>query len=112
MKTKADLRRLTLAHLKVIAAVTSAPSATQDTLCDLYIDGARGLLLEVGLCWWDEDSIPEAVIIPLSRFVASQACAAFGKNAKGYEEQEYPARKQIAALKSSGDRETVRQDYF
>lgn len=112
MATKAELRRMLLAHLKVISAVTTAPPAENANLADLWIDGCRGELLELGVCWWDESDIPAAVTVPLVRYIASQCCAAFGKNGKGYEEQGAPARKRLQALKSSGQRETVRADYF
>lgn len=112
MATKAALRLLVLRELKVIGTVATAASPAQMRVCDEYIDGARAALLEGGLCWWDEDDIPEAVKVPLSKFVAAQACAAFGKDGKGHEAKEIPARKRIAALKSSEERETVRQDYF
>lgn len=112
MATKAQLRRLVLAELKVIAAVTTAPTAEIGALCDLYIDGGRAELLEKGLCWWDEDSIPDAVSVPLAKYIASQACAGFGKDGKGHEAKERPALKKIAALKSTAQRETVRAEYF
>ena len=103
---------MVLAHLKVIAAVTSAPSAAQATLCDLWIDGARGLLLERGLCWWDENDIPASVTITLTEYIAAKACGAFGKNGKGYEEKEQSSWTMIASLKPSEQRETMRPDYF
>lgn len=112
MATKADFRRMVLLELKVIAHVTQAPSQTQAETCDLWIDGARAMLLEVGLCWWDEDDIPASVTLPLSKFVASQACGAFGKDGKGHEAKEWPARAQLAGLKSSAETETVRAAYF
>lgn len=101
-----------LAHLKVIAAVTTAPSQAQATLCDLWIDGARAMLSELGLCWWDENDIPAAVTIPLTEYVAAKCCGAFGKNGKGYEAMEFPARAQIAGLKSSDQREQTRAVYY
>lgn len=112
MATKAELRRLVLAELKVLAAVTTAPSAELASLCDLYIDGARAELLERGLCWWDEDDIPAAVSVPLAKYVAADACSGFGKDGKGHEAKKAPARKAIAALKSTAQRETVRAEYF
>ena len=112
MATKADLRRMVLLELKVIAHVTQAPSQTQADTCDLWIDGVRSMLLEVGLCWWDEDSIPSGVMIPLSKLIASQSCGAFGKNGKDHEAKEWPARNQLAGLKSSAETETTRATYF
>jgi hypothetical protein len=111
MTTKAELRRLVLSHLRVIDP-TQNVHADQQGLVDLYIDGVRAELLEDGLCWWDEDSIPAAVSIPLSRFVASQACGAFGKAGKGYEDQAISARKRIAKLKSSEERPEVVGQFY
>ncbi len=110
MATKADLRRMMLAHLKVIDA-TETPSSEHASMADLWIDAARGMLLEDSLCWWDEDAIPAAVTIPFAYYVAGLSCAAFGKNGKGYEAGVAPARTRIAALKSSDQRDTVRGEY-
>lgn len=112
MTTKADLRRMVLLELKVIAHVTQAPSQTQADTCDLWIDGARAMLLEGGLCWWDANDIPASVTIPLSKYIAALSCGAFGKDGKGHEAKEFTARAQIAALKSSAETETVRATYY
>lgn len=111
MTTKADLRVLMLAHLRVIRA-GETPAAEIATLADLYIDGGRALLLEDGLCWWDEDDIPEAVSIPLAHYCAGMAAVSFGKGGKGYDALGTAAKIAIAGLKSGEDRETVRGDYF
>ena len=112
MATKTEFRRMLLAHLTVISETTVAPAPETGALADLFIDGARALLLEKGLCWWDEDDIPDAVTLPLMRYVAALACSSFGKRGKGFEEQEDPARRAIAALKSGDERPTVRAEYF
>jgi hypothetical protein len=112
MATKTELRRMLLAELKVIGATTTAVPTDLRTLADLYIDGARATLLELGLCWWDEDDIPAAVSIPLVQYVAADACRGFGKAGKGHEGLKDQARKDIAALKADERRETVRQQYF
>lgn len=112
MASKSDLRRMVLLELKVIAHVTQAPSQTEAQTVDLWIDGCRAMLLEIGLCWWDEDDIPAAVTVPLSKYIASQSCAAFGKAGKGHEAKEFPARAQLAGLKSSAETETTRASYF
>lgn len=111
MTTKAELRRMILAHLTVIDPEDS-PSATQASQLDLWVDGARATLLEKGLCWWDDDDIPAAVAIPLTRYVAAQCCSSFGQRGKGYEAQEAPARQEIAGLKSSDQREEQRAEYY
>lgn len=110
MATKADLRRMILTHLMVIDS-TDNPDAEQSKLIDLWIDGARGQLLEKGLCWWDEDVIPTSVLVPLVRYVGSLSPQSFGRGGKGYESYEKPSLMQLAALKSSEQRETVRGEY-
>jgi hypothetical protein len=110
MATKADLRRMVLSHLAVIDA-TEDPDPEQASLVDLWIDGARGQLVEKGLCWWDEDAIPTAALVPLVRYVASLSPASFGRAGKGYEAYESLSLRQIAALKSDERREDVRGDY-
>lgn len=111
MATKADLRRMVLSHLTVIDA-TEDPDAEQQRLADLWIDGARAQLLELGTCWWDENDIPTSVMIPLVRYIASLSPGSFGRAGKGYEAYEAVSRRQIAALKSSESRETVKGEYF
>lgn len=110
MATKADLRRMVLSHLTVIDA-TEDPDAEQQRLVDLWIDGARAILLERGLCWWDENDIPAAVTVPLTRYIAALSPSSFGRQGKGFEAYEPISLRQIAALKSSEQREDVRGDY-
>jgi hypothetical protein len=111
MKTRADLLRMVLRLLTIIDP-TENPDAEQTATADPYIDGARGLLLEKGLCWWDADAIPDAVILPLHRYVAAQACGAFGRAGKGFEAGEAAGLKELRSLKNGADRETVRTEYF
>lgn len=108
--TKADFRAMVLRHLTVIDA-TEDPDAEQQRAIDTWIDGARGLLLEKGLCWWDENDIPTAVTVPLTWVVAGLACGSFGRAGKGFEVGVSTGRIQIASLKSSAQRETVRGEY-
>lgn len=111
MATKADLRRMILAHLTVIDE-TEEPSATQASLLNLYVDAARAELQEHGLVWWDADDIPDRVMIPFRAYVAGQCCVEFGRGGKGYEDKVADARARIAALKSSPQREEQRAEYF
>lgn len=111
MTTQADLRRLVLCHLTVIDPSDDI-EADQASLLDLYIDGARAELREKGLCWWDADDIPQAVSLPLMRYVAALSCGSFGKRGKGFEGDLNPARIAIAALKSSAATEQMRGQYF
>lgn len=111
MATKSDLRRLTLSFMTVIDD-TEDPSATQARTLDIYIASVRALLNEKGLCWWDDDDIPDAVLIPMRRFVAAVSCGDFGRAGKGFEAGEGTALLALASLKSSDQRETVRGEYF
>jgi hypothetical protein len=111
MANQAEFRRLVLAHLTVIDE-TENPSPEQASLMDLFIAGSRARLAELGLCWWDSDAVPDAVTLPYMRYVASQACTSFGRGGKGYEAAEAQARADIAALKSSEQREEQRAEYF
>lgn len=111
MKTKADLRKLILSSMTVIDPEEN-PSGEQAKALDVYIDGARGTLLELGLCWWDEDAIPDAVLVHLSRYVRAQCCSDFGRTGKGYESYEDVAIRRLSALKPPAQRETVPAEYF
>lgn len=111
MKTKADLRKMMLTHLTVIDP-TENPDAEQALTADLWIDTARAFLSELGLVWWDEDAIPDAVALPLSRYCASLSPSSFGRAGKGFETYEAPSRQMLATLKSSPQRETIRSEYM
>lgn len=110
MATKADLRRLVLTRLTVIDE-TENPSPEQASLLNLFVDGCRAELLQKGLCWWDDDVIPAEVALHLRNYVAAKCCGDFGKAGKGYEALGPAAIREIAALKSSEERETVPGDY-
>lgn len=102
---------MVLSHLTVIDA-TENPDPEQQRLADLWIDGARALLLEKTLCWWDADAIPDAVMVPLCRYIASLSPSSWGRAGKGYEAYEAVSLRDLAQLKSSAQRETVRGEYF
>lgn len=101
---------MVLSHLTVIDP-TENPDPEQASLADLWLDGARGYLVERGLCWWDEDDIPASVLVPLVRYCAGSCAMAFGRGGKGYEADAKIARGEIAALKSGEQREVVPTDY-
>lgn len=111
MTTKADFRRMVLSHLTVIDA-TENPDAEQVALLDPIIGSVRGLLLQKGLCWWDDATIPDEVTLPLRDLVCAFSATSFGRSGKGYEAAGNPARQQIASLKSSEQREVVRGEYY
>lgn len=99
-----------LAHLGVIDPVEN-PEAEISSLADLWITAARGNLTELGLCWWDVDDVPAAALMPFVRYVSSLSPQSFGRGGKGFESYEEPSRRQIAALKSSEERETTVGEY-
>jgi hypothetical protein len=109
--TKADLRRLVLVNLKVLDE-TENPSAEQASLLDLHIAAARGELFEKGLVWWDDEAIPDAVLIPYRAYIAGRCCTDFGRDGKGYEALGAAGRVALAGLKSSDQREEQRAEYF
>lgn len=110
--TKQQLRRMLLAHLKVLPlASTTAPNEQAD-MADIWIDACRAELLEKGLIWWDANDIPDAAAVPFMLYIASQSCAAFGKNGKGHEVRQTEALARLAALKSSEERPPVRAVYY
>jgi hypothetical protein len=108
--TSAEVRRMMLVHLGVIDPVEN-PSAELASLADLWITAARGMLLETGLCWWDEDAVPDAVLTPFVRYAGALSPQSFGRGGKGFESYEIPSRQQLAALKSSEERGDVRGEY-
>jgi len=110
--TKQQLRRMLLAHLKVINAADESPPAELANLADIWIDTSRAELQERGLVWWDANDIPDAAAMPFMLWVASQAAPAFGKNGKGHEARMMEGEVRLAALKSSAERPTVRATYF
>lgn len=111
MATKAALRQRILWNFGVIDE-TEDPSDAQADLLDTFIDSERSTLLEEGLCWWDDDDIPASVLGPLARIVGGECCDTFGKAGKGHEAKAIVARKKLAALKSSEEREPTRAEYF
>lgn len=112
MASKADLRRMMLAHLTVIDPEEN-PSAQQASLADLWIDAGVAALQEDGLVWWDLDGeIPAAVTAPLAHYCAGLSPQTFGRGGKGYEAYLAPAKAKIASLKSSEELETTRVQYF
>ena len=71
-----------LAHLTVIDA-TEDPETEVARTADLWIDTARAMLLERGLCWWDADAIPDAIVGPFAIYCASLSPGTFGRAGKG-----------------------------
>lgn len=104
--TRSEAIRQVLEDLTVIDGVTN-PSAEDSVTVGRRLDQARAFLTTRGLCWWDEDSIPDDVSTAFCAIVAARAAAAFGKtfDASG-------ALGEIASLKSGEERPPVRVQYF
>lgn len=73
---------------------------------------ARAHYAEVGLFWWADDAIPDAVFDPLAALMCALCCAAVRKAGQGHEEKLPPALAAIASLKPSARVETLRTQYY
>lgn len=104
--TRAELIRQVLENLRVVDAI-SEPAPEDASRVGRRVDQERARLTEIGLCWWDAETIPDAVAGPLSDLVAERSANIFGKQYAAP-----MAQKEIAALKSSETRDAVRTEYF
>jgi len=104
--TRAEAIKQALQNLRVLDAISN-PAAEDAATVGSRLDQERARLSERGLVWWDADDIPASVSGPFCRLVAAASADAFNK---AYDPTN--AEKQIAALKSSEQREPVRTDYF
>lgn len=113
MADVAALRLRVLRRLTVIDMV-EAPQADQMETCDQYISDSRAELLELGLCWWAADAIPDSVLPALTNYVASKAAGAFGKQGQGLDGPavEMFAEKQLRRLKNTAARPDIPGVYF
>lgn len=110
-KTLVDLRRGVLVKLTVIDA-TENPDAEQTATLDPITDGCRAALLELGLCWWDADAIPDSAYLAFRNYVVAEACADFGRAGKGFEALKPVAERELKRLKPSEEREVTRHEFF
>lgn len=104
--TRTDLIRQVLLNLKIIDPLSN-PSAEDAADAGRALDQRTAWLKERGLVWWDADDVPDAVARPLAQIAAEDCSDWFGRP--------YVAPKaisQIAALKSSEDREPARATYY
>lgn len=104
--TRAEAIKQALQNLTVLDAI-SEPAAEDALTVGLRLDQERARLTDLGLCWWDAESIPDGVAGAFCDLVAAKSAASFGKafEATG-------AQAAIAALRSSERREPVRAEYF
>lgn len=100
--TNAQLRTLVGRELEIIGSNRSALNAADAALVDEYISGVRAWLIEEGLCYWADGTIPEAVKLPLAYLVAQHSAASFNKQyAKG--DAGYKLLKEHCAARPSGE---------
>ncbi len=104
--TRAEAIRQVLENLRVIDAV-SEPAPEDFIRVGRRVDQERARLVEKGLAWWDEDSIPDAVAGAFCDLASVRSMSIFAKqyDASG-------AEAQIAAVKSSERRKPVRATYY
>lgn len=76
--TAAQLARRVGLRLRVIDEGEDL-SPTQEADIVQAVGDLRARLLELGLCWWEAGSIPDAVCAPLADWVAYEVAPAFGK---------------------------------
>lgn len=104
--TRAELIRQVLEDLRVIDAI-SEPAAEDALRVGRRVDQERARLQELGLVWWDAETIPDSVAGPFGQLVAERSANIFGKQYAAP-----TAQKELAALKSSETRDAVRTEYF
>ncbi len=104
--TRAEAIKQALENLTVIDAI-SEPAPEDAAKVGKRLDQVRATLIELGLCWWDADDIPDSVAIAFCDLVATASQSVFGKQ---YDSGTAQAR--IAAVKSSARNEPVRALYF
>lgn len=109
--TKVELREDVGEELKVYSP-DQEMAADVAARIDKSIRRVRAKLIELRLCWWGENAIPEAVAIPLTWIVAAHACTKLGKAGQGYEAGDERGRRELAILKTPTDITSVQPDYF
>lgn len=107
--TRSDLIRQVLEDLAVIDAISN-PDANDSAAVDRRADRVTARLRELGLCWWDEETIPDAVMPALGLLVANEAAPTFGKGRDMSAEAK--ALRDLAKLKNTEERPIVRTEFF
>lgn len=77
--TNEQLRTLIGRELEILPSNRSALNAADAALVTEYMGGVRAWLVEEGLCYWADGTIPDAVKLPLAYIVADQCKETFGK---------------------------------
>lgn len=106
-RTQSDLARRALTHLRIVRA-GEAPTAVQETDAIAAYVGLYAELGNLGVAFWDIESIPVLVFEPLSRLLAQELAAGFGKD---YAAGEALSRIYAAAAKPWSGR-TVQVKYY
>lgn len=107
--TRTDLIRQVLEDLTVIDAISN-PEANDTAAVDRRADTITSLAKERGLCWWDEDSIPDYVMPFLVKLVANESAPAFGK--PQIDTLSHPGWRGLASVKNTDEITPQRPDYF
>lgn len=108
--TNATLRTLVGRELEVLPSNRSALNATDAAVVDEYISGVRAWLIEEGLCYWADGTIPEAVKLPLAYLVADECKTVFGKASYAKGPKGFQLLKEHCAARPSG--EPTKAEYF
>lgn len=106
-KTRLDLAKAVLLEIRVLRG-GEAPGDVRQTQVDQKYDAIYGELGQIGVAFWDADSIPLLVFDPLTMILAQRLAPSFGKEySAGDAMQRLYA---VAAKPWSG--KTVRSKYY
>jgi hypothetical protein len=108
--TNTQLRTLIGRELEVLPSNRTALNAADAAVVDEYIAGVRAWLIEEGLCYWADGTIPDAVKLPLAYIVAEEAKNVFGKATYSKGPKGFALLKEHCAARPSG--EPTKAEYF
>jgi len=113
-KTAQDLAEEVLLELGVADASNPAESGEDIALVKRRYSGLYLGMKDAGTAFWDEDSIPERVFIPLAQHVAFSCRNPFGiLNYQPIDDEGRTPKQQLKALSSRGpDAWPVQAEYF
>lgn len=110
-KTNEELRDEVAEYLRVKGADYELSDSRADQI-DRGIAAAFAELRELGLCWWPDDTIPDACLFPLKLIIAAQLCTPFGKAGQGYEAGDEGGRTRLSKLKPPADIPSIQGEYL
>lgn len=108
--TNAQLRTLVGRELEVLPSNRASLNAADGALVDEYISGVRAWLIEEGLCYWADGSIPEAAKLGFAYLVADECKGSFGKASYNKGPKGLELLKRHVATLPSGEPTTA--DYY